>query len=80
LNETTSQWKTYEKRLFSEDLEIREVAPLPTRLMCKDKLEYGPEAQKVLKDLKATFIIASILVHPDFSMPFYMETVASLFA
>ena len=25
LHEITSQWKTYEKRLFSEDLEVRDV-------------------------------------------------------
>jgi hypothetical protein len=25
LHETTSQWKTYEKWLFSEDLEVRDV-------------------------------------------------------
>jgi hypothetical protein len=25
LHETTSQWKTYGKRLFSEDLEVRDV-------------------------------------------------------
>jgi hypothetical protein len=24
LHESTSQWKTYEKRLFSEDLEVRD--------------------------------------------------------
>jgi hypothetical protein len=27
LHETTSQWKTYGKRLFSEDLEVRDVGP-----------------------------------------------------
>jgi hypothetical protein len=26
LHETTSQWKTYGKRLFSEDLEVRDAA------------------------------------------------------
>jgi hypothetical protein len=25
LHETTSWWKTYEKRMFSEDLEVRDV-------------------------------------------------------
>jgi hypothetical protein len=27
LHETTSRWKTYGKRLFSEDLEVRDVNP-----------------------------------------------------
>jgi hypothetical protein len=27
LHETISWWKTYGKRLFSEDLEVRDVAP-----------------------------------------------------
>jgi hypothetical protein len=26
LHETTSRWKTYGKRLFSEDLEVRDVS------------------------------------------------------
>ena len=34
----------------------------------------GPKAQQAFQDLKATFTIAPILVHLDFSKPFYMET------
>jgi hypothetical protein len=49
------------------------VAPL-TQLTCKDKLEWEPKAQQAFQDLKASFITAPILVHPDFSKPFYMET------
>jgi hypothetical protein len=54
-------------------------APL-TRLLCKDKLEWGPEAQKAFQDVKTSFATALILVHPDFSKPFYMKTDASDFA
>jgi hypothetical protein len=53
---------------------------LLTRLIYKDKLEWGPKAQKAFQDLKATFTTAPILVHPDFSKPFYIETDASNFA
>jgi hypothetical protein len=54
-----------------------QVAASFTRLTCKDKLEWGPKA---FQDLKATFTTAPILVHPDFSKPFYMETNALDFA
>jgi hypothetical protein len=54
-------------------------APL-TRLTCKDKLEWGPAAQKAFEDLKAAFTTAPILLHPDFTKAFYMETDASDFA
>ena len=47
---------------------------------CKDKFEWGPKAQQVFQDLKATFTTTPILVHLDFSKPFYMETNASNFA
>jgi hypothetical protein len=50
------------------------------RLTCKDKLKLGPEAQQAFQDLKASFPTAPILVHPDFSKPFYMETDALDFA
>jgi hypothetical protein len=55
------------------------VAPL-TQLTCKDKLEWEPKAQQAFQDLKASFITAPILVHPDFSKPFYMETDGLVFA
>jgi hypothetical protein len=38
LHETTSRWKTYEKRLFSEDLEVRDVA-IHKRVQCMDLVE-----------------------------------------
>ena len=53
--------------------------PLP-RLTCKDKLEWGPSAQKAFEDLKTAFTTAPILVHPDFRKAFYLETDASDFA
>jgi hypothetical protein len=57
-----------------------QVAALLTRLTCKDKLKLGPEAQQAFQDLKASFTTAPILVHSDFSKPFYMETDALDFA
>ena len=54
-------------------------APL-TRLTCKDKLEWGPQAEKAFQDLKTAFTTAPILVHPDFTKAFYLETDASDFA
>lgn len=57
----------------------RIAAPL-TRLTCKDKLEWGPQAEKAFQDLKTTFTMAPILVHPDFAKAFYLETDASDFA
>jgi hypothetical protein len=38
LHETTSRWKTYGKRLFSEDLEVQEVLMKPWTL----NLDYTP--------------------------------------
>jgi hypothetical protein len=57
-----------------------QVIALLTQLTYKDKLERGPEVQKVVQDLRTTFTKAPILVHPDFSKPFHMETDASDFA
>jgi hypothetical protein len=54
-------------------------APL-TRLTCKDKLEWGPQAENAFQDLKTAFTTAPILVHPDFAKAFYLETDASDFA
>ena len=39
------------------------VAPL-TRLTSKDKLEWGPQAEKAFQDFKTAFTTAPILVHP----------------
>ena len=46
----------------------------------KDKLEWGPQAEKAFQDLKTAFTTAPILVHPDFAKAFYLETDASDFA
>jgi hypothetical protein len=54
-------------------------APL-TRLTCKDKLEWGPEAEQAFQNLKTAFTTAPILVHPNFAKAFYLETDASDFA
>ena len=56
------------------------VATPLTRLTCKDKLDWGPSAEKAFQDLKAAFTTAPILVHPDFMKTFYLETNASDFA
>jgi hypothetical protein len=32
LHETSSRWKTYGKRLFSEDLEVRDVSIVPKKI------------------------------------------------
>ena len=53
-------------------------APL-TQLTSKEKLEWGPQAEKAFQDLKTAFTIALILVHPDFSKAFYLKTNASGF-
>ena len=46
----------------------------------KDKLEWGPLADKAFQDLKTTFTTAPILIHLDFVKAFYLETDASHFA
>jgi hypothetical protein len=43
LHETTSRWKTYGKRLFSEDLEVRDVVPCYVSLQVFDNANFpGP--------------------------------------
>ena len=54
-------------------------APL-TKLTCKDKLEWSSDAENAFQALKAAFTTAPILIHPDFSSPFFLETDASDFA
>ena len=54
-------------------------APL-TWLTCKDKLDWNSDAEKAFQLLKTAFTTAPVLVHPDFSKPFFMETDASNFA
>ena len=55
------------------------VAPL-TRLTYKDNLDWNFGAKKAFRLLKSAFTIAPILVHPDFSKSFFMETDISDFA
>ena len=47
-------------------------APL-TRLTCEDKLDWNSGAEKAFQLLKIAFTTAPILIHPDFSKPFFME-------
>ena len=56
------------------------VATPLTRLTCKDKLYWGPSAEKAFQDLKTAFTTVPILVHPDFTKTLYLETDASDFA
>ena len=56
------------------------IAVLLTRLTCKDKLDWNFGAKKALQLLKIAFTTTPILVHLDFSKPFFMESNASDFA
>ena len=56
------------------------IATLHTRLTCKDKLDWNSGAEKAFQLLKAAFTTTPILVHPDFSKPFFMEIDASNFS
>ena len=59
---------------------ILQVAAPLTRLTCKDKLEWGPQAERAFQDLKTAFTTAPILVHPNFAKAFYLDIDASDFA
>jgi hypothetical protein len=44
------------------------------RLTCKDKLEWNVEADQPFQDLKIAFTTTPILIHPNFSNPwFYLK-------
>jgi hypothetical protein len=45
-----------------------------TRLICKDKLECSSGADQTFQDLKIAFTMAPILIHPNFSKPFFIES------
>jgi hypothetical protein len=62
-------------RLFIQDCS-KIVAPL-RRLICKDKFEWNSGTDQAFKDLKTTFTMTPILIHPDFSRPFFLESDAS---
>ena len=49
-------------------------------LTCKDKLEWSAGINQAFQDLKTTFITAPILVHPDFSKPFFLKSNTSDYA
>jgi hypothetical protein len=48
-----------------------------THLTYKDKLERNLETDQAFQDFKTAFIMAPILIHPNFSKPFFLETDAS---
>jgi hypothetical protein len=48
-----------------------------TRLTCKDKLDWNAGADQAFQNLKTTFTTTPILIHPDFSKPFFLESDAS---
>ena len=47
------------------------IAALLTRLTYKDKLEWNPAAEETFQLLKTTFTTTHVLVHPNFSKPFF---------
>jgi hypothetical protein len=49
-------------------------------LICKDKLEWSTGANQAFQNLKTAFTTALILIHPDFSKPFFLESDASDYA
>ena len=46
----------------------------------KDKLEWSVEADQAFQDLKIAFTTTPILIHLDFSKPFFFESYASNYA
>jgi hypothetical protein len=49
-------------------------------LTYKDKSEWNAETDQAFQNLKTTFTTAPILIHPDFSKPFFLESDASDYA
>ena len=43
-------------------------------LICKDKLECSLGVDQAFPDLKIAFTMAPILIHPNFSKPFFIES------
>jgi hypothetical protein len=65
LHETTSRWKTYGKWLFSEDLEVRDEAPITEEalpLWCCDHRDQGRELR--ITSIPSLFTIAGHLSVP----------------
>ena len=59
-------------RLFIQDYS-KIAAPL-THLTCKDKLEWSAGADQAYQNLKTAFTTAPILIHLDFSKPFFLKS------
>jgi hypothetical protein len=62
-------------RLFIQD--YSKIATPLTCFTCKDKLEWNAGANQAFQDLKTAFTTVPILIHPDFSKPFFLESDAS---
>jgi hypothetical protein len=65
-------------QLFIQDYS-KIVVPL-TCLTYKDKLEWSSRADQDFQDLKTAFTMAPILIYPNFSRPFFLESDASDYA
>jgi hypothetical protein len=44
------------------------------RLTCKDKLKWSSGADRAFQDLRTAFTTVPILIRPDFSRPFFLES------
>jgi hypothetical protein len=51
-----------------------------TRLIYKDKLKWSSGLDRAFQDLKSVFTTVPILIHPDFSKPFFLKSDASDYA
>jgi hypothetical protein len=51
-----------------------------TRLTYKNKLKWSSGVDQVFQDLKTAFTTTPILIHLDFSKPFFLESDASDYA
>jgi hypothetical protein len=47
---------------------------------CKDKLKWNAGTNQSFQDFKTVFTTVPILVHPNFSKPFFLESDASDYA
>jgi hypothetical protein len=68
-------WFANSYRLFIQDYS-KIVTPL-TRLTYKDKLEWSEGTNQAFQNLKIAFTTAPIMIHPDVSKPFFLESDAS---
>jgi hypothetical protein len=49
-------------------------------LIYKNKFEWSAEVDQAFQDIKTAFTMAPILIHQDFSKPFFLESDASNYA